>query len=173
MDHHNDNKILGDLTKAELLAAVPPNTFGSNLRKLTWPQIVKVVHDLPDDILDMICKAAEEKDDEREQIWEQRAEKKCLKSVAHWQEVQRKRKEESHVEAQFRVDDGIGYIDEEMDTERCNDLDDHDHSKYLALPSADEIKKCFRAFRAATSNSALAMSICIVCMRELMSHEGV
>ncbi|KAG1764658.1 hypothetical protein EDD22DRAFT_1042520 [Suillus occidentalis] len=59
-----------------------------------------------------------------------------------------------------------------MDTERCDDLDDHDHSKYLALPSADEIKKCFCAFRAATSNSALAMSICIVCARELMSHEG-
>ncbi|KAG1859029.1 hypothetical protein DFJ58DRAFT_715769 [Suillus subalutaceus] len=46
-----------------------------------------------------------------------------------------------------------------------------DHSQYLALPSEEEVKKCFRAFRSATSNSALAMLICVVCARELMSYE--
>ncbi|KAG1844540.1 hypothetical protein DFJ58DRAFT_844032 [Suillus subalutaceus] len=63
---------------------------------------------------------------------------------------------------------------EEVDFEKHSDgvADEHDYSKYLGLPSEEEIKKCFKAYISGMSNGALAMSICIVCGQELMSSEG-
>jgi hypothetical protein len=42
----------------------------------------------------------------------------------------------------------------------------------MALPSLEEKKSCYRAFRAATSNAALAVAICIICAQELEHEEG-
>ncbi|KAG9310724.1 hypothetical protein JVU11DRAFT_9325 [Chiua virens] len=44
-------------------------------------------------------------------------------------------------------------------------------STYLDLPSAEERKDAFRAFREATSNAALSMHVCIVCVREVMANQ--
>jgi hypothetical protein len=47
-------------------------------------------------------------------------------------------------------------------------------ARYLALLSEDEMKACHMAFLTATSlaNKALAMSVCVICAREVMSYEG-
>ncbi|KAH7926341.1 hypothetical protein BV22DRAFT_1009279 [Leucogyrophana mollusca] len=47
-----------------------------------------------------------------------------------------------------------------------------DHSKFMELPTEEESKACFRAFRNATSNRAVSCSVCVVCGREMMSDEG-
>ncbi|KAG1790365.1 uncharacterized protein HD556DRAFT_1446298 [Suillus plorans] len=67
MPSHDDNDIVGDLTKAELIAAVPPKMFEKYVQKLKWPQILDIVHGLPEEILDKIHEAAGKKEDEREQ----------------------------------------------------------------------------------------------------------
>lgn len=47
-------------------------------------------------------------------------------------------------------------------------LDDvRDTSKFLELPSEEQVKSCYRQFYEATSNTALAMAVCGVCAREL------
>jgi hypothetical protein len=43
----------------------------------------------------------------------------------------------------------------------------YDQSKYLDLPTADEVKACYRHFYEATSDNALKMVICAVCAREV------
>jgi hypothetical protein len=112
------------------------------------------VRKLPDHILDMIRQAAERKDEEREKEREKKAERKRIAS--------RLRRE-----AQKSVDE-VDFEQHDHD----HHLDEHDYSKYLGLPSEQEIKKCFQAYISGTSNGALAMSICIVCARELMNSEG-
>jgi hypothetical protein len=55
------------------------------------------------------------------------------------------------------------------------DFDDNcdDHSeKFLELASEEEVKDCFRRFRAATSNEALRLCRCVVCARELSVEHG-
>ncbi|KAG0691950.1 hypothetical protein DFH29DRAFT_883383 [Suillus ampliporus] len=47
-----------------------------------------------------------------------------------------------------------------------------DHSKFMELLTDEVQKECFRTFQEATSNRALAMSICVVCAREMMAYEG-
>lgn len=153
MGSHNITEIVGDLTKAELVAIVLANTLKANIRKQTWPQIMDVVRKLPDHILDMIHQAAEKKDEEREVEHEEKAERKRITNKLRH-------------EAQKSV--------EEVNFEEHNDgVNEHDYSKYLGLPSEEEIKKCFKAYISGTSNEALATSVCIVCARELMSSEGV
>ena len=46
-----------------------------------------------------------------------------------------------------------------------------DCSRYLQLPTTDEVIRCHRAFYQATSNAAVAMAICAVCAREKL-HQG-
>lgn len=43
---------------------------------------------------------------------------------------------------------------------------------FLELPSEDNIKDCYRAFIAATSNDAIACNVCVVCAREKWANEG-
>lgn len=47
-----------------------------------------------------------------------------------------------------------------------------DPSQFLSTPTEDEVKACYRAFYEATSNEALASRICAVCARELFSWES-
>lgn len=139
--------------KAELVAIVPENMFRTNVQKLTWPHIMDIMHKLPDHILDMIHRATEQKDEEHEKECENKAERKRIARKLQC-EAQRSMIEEADVE------------------ERNDGVNDHDHSKYLGLPSEEDVKKCFQAYISVTSNKALAMSICFVCVRELMSSEG-
>jgi hypothetical protein len=44
--------------------------------------------------------------------------------------------------------------------------DDVFSSKFLNLPSEDEVKDCYRAFFEATSNNGLQTFICAICARE-------
>ncbi|KAG1792365.1 uncharacterized protein HD556DRAFT_1444624 [Suillus plorans] len=155
MGHDNNTReIVGDLTKAELVAVVPGNMFRTNIQKQAWSQVMDTVCKLPDHILDMIHQAAERKDEEHEKERKKKAERKRIAS-----RLQR--------EAQKSVD--------EVDFEQYDHdahVDEHDYSKYLGLPSEQEIKKCFQAYISGTSNGALAMLICIVCTWELMKSEG-
>lgn len=43
---------------------------------------------------------------------------------------------------------------------------------FMSIPTVEEKKACYREFIAATSNDALAMSICVVCARELSRSDG-
>ncbi|KIM37618.1 hypothetical protein M413DRAFT_258503 [Hebeloma cylindrosporum] len=47
----------------------------------------------------------------------------------------------------------------------------YDQSKYLDLPTADEVKACYRHFYEATCNNALKMVVCAVCAREVGVQE--
>lgn len=78
MGSHNITEIVGDLTKAELVAIVLANTLKANIRKQTWPQIMDVVHKLPDHILNMIHQAVEKKDKEHEVECKKKAERKRI-----------------------------------------------------------------------------------------------
>ena len=49
--------------------------------------------------------------------------------------------------------------------------DSHDCQEYFQLPSEKELKNCYRAFRNATLNAALAMHTCIVCGQETMEND--
>jgi len=50
----------------------------------------------------------------------------------------------------------------------------YDHNKYLELPTADEVKACYRCFYEATSNAAVKMVVCGVCSREVgIQDDGV
>ncbi len=53
-----------------------------------------------------------------------------------------------------------------------DDIYQRDISKFLDLPSADEVKECYRRFHQATSNEAVATSVCGVCGRESCNLEG-
>ena len=43
---------------------------------------------------------------------------------------------------------------------------------FMAIPSEEEVKGCYRAFRKATPNVALAFEVWIVCAREKMGRYG-
>jgi hypothetical protein len=64
MGQHSTCKLVGNLTKGELQAAVPLSTFGSNLRGLSWTNIIKLVQVLSDDVLGLISHAIEAKNEE-------------------------------------------------------------------------------------------------------------
>jgi hypothetical protein len=49
---------------------------------------------------------------------------------------------------------------------------DDDLNMFLDLASEEEIKECFRRFRAVTSNDRLRIHRCVVCARELGAEEG-
>ncbi|KAM6489329.1 hypothetical protein JOM56_015230 [Amanita muscaria] len=53
---------------------------------------------------------------------------------------------------------------------RLDDLtdDNRDTSKFLELPSIEQVRYCYRQFYAATSNAAVATTVCGVCARELL-----
>jgi len=53
-----------------------------------------------------------------------------------------------------------------------DDLLMKDVSSFMRLPTHEEQKACYRAFRLATSNEALLHSICVVCGREMWTSEG-
>jgi len=58
-------------------------------------------------------------------------------------------------------------LNEEDDEEGPpGDEDDYDPSKYLALPTEEERKECYRKFYKATSSATLAAGICGICARE-------
>jgi hypothetical protein len=60
--------------------------------------------------------------------------------------------------------------DEENSTrrvaQRLQDTEDYEPSKFLAVPTEEEVKNCYGRFYHATSNTAVEMSICGVCARE-------
>ena len=69
----------------------------------------------------------------------------------------------------------LDFLDEQEDEsfDHCRkkrriDVQEEDvfSSKFLNLPSEDEVKDCYRAFFEATSNNGLQMFICAVCARE-------
>ena len=47
-----------------------------------------------------------------------------------------------------------------------------DLSKYLAIPTLEEKRKCYEDFYDATSNAALTLRICPVCAREMLEKDG-
>lgn len=50
----------------------------------------------------------------------------------------------------------------------------YDDTKYLELPTADEVKACYRRFHEATSNAAVEMVVCGVCSREVgIQNDGI
>lgn len=57
--------------------------------------------------------------------------------------------------------------------DKVNDDSLKDVSNFMKLPTYEEQKACYRAFRFATSNEALSHSICVVCGREMWSSEGL
>lgn len=146
------------MTKAELNATVPSNTFGKSLQKLKWPQILEIVHGLPEEILDKIYQAAEKKEDEQEQVQEQISEKKKAQGSGTVGVTEKKEKESNGVQQHI---EHIVKGDSEAFADGDDEVQGHDHSRYLPLPSEEETKKCFCAFQSATSK------------RELMSYEGV
>ena len=49
---------------------------------------------------------------------------------------------------------------------------EYDGANFFELPTADEVKECYRSFYRATSNKALKMFVCSVCARELKGTHG-
>jgi hypothetical protein len=119
---NNTREIVGDLTKAELVAIIPGNMFRTNIQKQAWLQVMNTMHKLPDHILDMIHQAAERKDEEHEKKHKKKAERKRIASRLR-------------CESQKSVDE-VDFEQHDHD----NHLDEYDYLKYLGLPSEQEIK---------------------------------
>jgi hypothetical protein len=49
---------------------------------------------------------------------------------------------------------------------------EEDSSRYLELPTGEEVKACYKEFYKATSSAALAMAVCAVCGRQKLVQEG-
>ena len=56
-------------------------------------------------------------------------------------------------------------LQEQMNTQR-------DPSKYLELPTKEEVQQCIRNYRESTSNEALQESVCVVCTRRRWTSDG-
>ncbi|KAG2359921.1 hypothetical protein BDR07DRAFT_1378337 [Suillus spraguei] len=62
-------------------------------------------------------------------------------------------------------------MDLELNAERCR-VANEDHSKFMELPTDEVQRQCFQKFQDATSNKALAMSVCVVYAQQMMACEG-
>ncbi|KII89505.1 hypothetical protein PLICRDRAFT_175681 [Plicaturopsis crispa FD-325 SS-3] len=158
--------LIRGLTKAQVLAAVPPGTFSpgemTNWRRL-WAAIL--VRPLP--IKQMLYAAV----------------------VAKAEAARAKRKRGAGNQGSRRVarrveepapEDGNGVVPaaatgpvEELRSGKLTLVAEEpvDTANFMQLPSIDEKKECYRHFRDATSNAVLAMVVCIVCGREMMRTE--
>ncbi|KIK72009.1 hypothetical protein PAXRUDRAFT_800482, partial [Paxillus rubicundulus Ve08.2h10] len=145
--------LVGDLTKAELVAALPVNTFTRSLRNMRWSNILEIVQVQPDHVQDMLHHANEVKKRAKQEQHDHKAERMRFADARCHKLARQKEREEMA-----------------GGTERGSEP--RNLARYLALPSEDEVKACHKAFLAATSNEALAMSICVICAWELMKYEG-
>ena len=146
---------MGNLTKEELQAAVPTGIFHRTFsRNMPWTKIIELVRAQPDEVLGLIKHAIKVKGEMKQ--------KKQAK--------RKKQRSEAYQQVQENSNAGEGSVD----VENCGvaEPDFRDHSKFMELPTDEVRRQCFRAFREATSNRALAMSVCIVCAREMMVYEG-
>ena len=50
--------------------------------------------------------------------------------------------------------------------------DEEDSTRYLELPTADEVKHCYRAFYNATGSAAVSLAVCSVCASEKLVAEA-
>ncbi|KAH7930556.1 hypothetical protein BV22DRAFT_1000478 [Leucogyrophana mollusca] len=141
-------EIVGDLSKEELVKAVPKGTFSRGLRHVGWGKIIEIISGLPNDVRDAIRRAADEKKKNRVQ-------NRLRRDITKYAAAQ----------------DSNHGVAERDDAENVVG-DDRDHSKFMEVPTEWQEMACFRAFREATSNKALARSVCIICGREMMSDEG-
>ncbi|KAH7924255.1 hypothetical protein BV22DRAFT_1047590 [Leucogyrophana mollusca] len=160
MPSHSARELVGSLTKKELQDIVPPGTFTRNLLRIGWSKIIAIIRAQPDHVLGKIRRAAEMKHTDQERRAVQRA-------TAKRSFRERTRIAQSMPEENTGVGgDGGNFMDEAKEEAAG------DRSKYLVVPTEEEVKACFRAFRETTSNSALALSVCVVCGREMMHSEG-
>ncbi|KAG2339460.1 hypothetical protein BDR05DRAFT_1003412 [Suillus weaverae] len=146
-------ELVGNLTKDELQAAVPTGVFHQTFRNVPWTKIIELVRAQSDEVLALINHAIKVK--------EERKQKKQVKK--------KKQRYEAH-QQEWENNAGKGSIA----VENCQVAEPSfcDHSKFMELPIDEVRKQCFRAFREATSNRALAMNVCVVCVREMMAFEG-
>ena len=169
MSYLSRRDLVGELTKDELIAILPANTFTKKRRSMTWSYIVEVLWAQSNDVLSIVQHAKAKKNTEMTVNQIRRAETKRQAAVA------RRQNEAGLTMDKNEGDDENTSQEGELSCERVNIGGSgplHNLSKYLDLPSDTEVKNCFRAFREATSNAALAMEICIVCVRELGRSEG-
>lgn len=146
-------ELVGNLTKDELQAAVPTGIFHRTFRNVPWTKIIELVRAQSDEVLALINNAIEVK--------EERKQKKQVKKKKQRYEAHQQEQENNAGEGSIAV-------------ENCQVAEPsfRDHSKFMELPTDEVRKQCFRAFREATSNRALAMNVCVVCAREMMAFEG-
>ncbi|KAG2045158.1 hypothetical protein BDR03DRAFT_1004331 [Suillus americanus] len=135
-------ELVGNLTKDELQAAVPTGIFHRIFRNVLWTKIIELVRAQSDEVLALINHAIKVK--------EERKQKKQVKKKKQRYEAHQQERENNAGEGSIAV-------------ENCQVVEPsfRDHSKFMELPT-DE----------ATSNRALAMNVCVVCVREMMAFEG-
>jgi hypothetical protein len=146
-------ELVGNLTKEELQAAVPTGIFHRTLRNMPWTEVIELVRAQSDDVLGLINHAIVVKGETKQK---KQIKKKKQRSEVY-QQAQGNRADESSINAE-----NCGVVEPSF----------RDHSKFMELPTDEVRRQCFRAFREATSNRALVMSVCVVCAREMMANEG-
>jgi hypothetical protein len=161
-------QLVGDLTKGELLAVLPANTFTKTGQCMTWSYILEVLGAQSNEILSIVQRAKEEK------------EAKLRQKRTHKQQEKRRYRRQNEGGSMEGGDDvnveealREGSVEENRVSGDVSETSlRNKYAKYLELPTEAEVKDCFRAFREATSNAALVMEVCVVCAREFAHSEG-
>ena len=169
MAQFSRTQLLGNLTKDELLVVLPANTFTKTARHMTWSYILEVLQAEPNDVISIVRQA---KEDKKAKLREKRAQKQQKKRHLL---AARGRNEGGSALGGDRVDVEPNLQESVLGQENTfggMSETGNDYAKYLELPTDAEAKNCFRAFRDATSNAALAIEVCIVCAREFAQSEG-
>ena len=164
--HCKNHDLFGSLSKAEVQVLLLSwgligKSKRDDLRKRTWSQIMEIVEVLPSGFRDELHEAKEHKKREASELQKSRSR---IKVQAH--------RERRHGEAVIPSAMDVDEMDNEERPAQDDEPEERDNSHYMDLPTTEERKACFAAFYKATSNEALALSICVVCGRGMMKVEG-
>lgn len=164
-------QLVGHLTKDELFAVLPANTFTKTGQCMTWSNILEVLRAQSSEILSIVQRAKEGKEVKLLQKQAKKRQKKCQFLAARRQDEGGSKMAHDDANVEETIQERMR---EQEITSGSRDVGEtgSTYTKYLELPTDAEVKDCFWAFREATSNAALTMDVCVVCAREFAHSEG-